>query len=210
MKRSILLAPLLLASPVLAADPIRIAPTLTTPAPVHDNWTGFYAGVNAGFGWGASDMTLAGAPIPTLNGINGILGGAQVGYNIQLGTIVLGAEADIQAAHLARPLRAQTVTMQYFGTMRARLGVDLEGFMPYVTGGIAAAGGHIDPPASSRFHSGWTAGAGLEAKVSDNLSLKAEYLHFELGEQVYYPHFGNNVAANLRADIVRAGVNFHF
>ena len=66
-------------------------------------WTGFYAGVNAGWGWRDSNeqaVILGGAVPGTLffpgNGDGGFIGGGQIGYNWQFGSFVVGAETDIQ------------------------------------------------------------------------------------------------------------------
>lgn len=85
-------------------------------APVYD-WSGFYAGVNAGWGWGDIDstdnsMTTSGAlvgitpgafdPPATFPGsdrsdkADGLLGGVQAGYNYQLNQWVVGIEGDYQ------------------------------------------------------------------------------------------------------------------
>src|SRR3712207_5140617 len=83
-----------------AADlPIRAAPPapIIAAAPVF-TWTGFYVGVNAGWGWRDDDdetVVLTGPGIPgglvgTLNFGNGndgnFLGGGQIGYNYQIGS----------------------------------------------------------------------------------------------------------------------------
>jgi outer membrane immunogenic protein len=76
------------------------------------SWTGFYVGANAGYGWSSGDGTIAfGGPSgPTSGYGDGILGGAQLGYNWQLGAFVLGAEADfrpvpVTAASAVTPVR---------------------------------------------------------------------------------------------------------
>src|SRR5690554_2820292 len=90
---------MLMAAPALAADPIR--PTPVPVAPIVDSssvWDGFYAGVNAGYGWGRGEVTWLGA---TGSGdINGWLGGGQVGYNFASGGVVFGVETDIQMANI--------------------------------------------------------------------------------------------------------------
>ncbi len=105
----------------LAADlPSRKAAPLLPPPPPPPMWTGFYAGLNAGYGFGtngdfssqniafASENARVGQVTDTgptaMSGSrglsqNGFLGGAQIGYNYQWGTnIVLGIEADIQGS----------------------------------------------------------------------------------------------------------------
>lgn len=76
-----------------------------TPAPI---WTGFYAGLNLGGGWGANSGTANTWNTDYYNGgitnliapnnvSGGVLGGGQIGYNHQLSPLfVVGAEADIQ------------------------------------------------------------------------------------------------------------------
>jgi outer membrane immunogenic protein len=64
---------------------------------------------------------------------------------------------------------------------------------------------------------GWTAGAGTEWKVTNNVSVKAEYLHVDLGtstvrtlDPVNFPaNFFDYKFKNVE-DIARAGVNYKF
>ena len=89
-----------------AADLAVKAPSYISPAPI-SSWTGFYAGVHAGAGWGTTETTLdsivvAGAPLVTGLGIpiaqnsrSGFLGGGQIGYNFQSGWLVYGVQGDI-------------------------------------------------------------------------------------------------------------------
>jgi len=66
-----------------AADlPVRAAP----PAPIIAavpvfTWTGFYVGVNAGYGWNANDSITVGGVRFDLDDEGGFVGGAQAGYN---------------------------------------------------------------------------------------------------------------------------------
>jgi outer membrane immunogenic protein len=108
------------ASSAFAADlPSRKAPVYAPPPPM---WTGFYAGLNAGYNFGTNPnvgvqniappwtFTDTGTAIVpgnaafALSGLasntqSGFIGGGQVGYNYQYGSnILLGLEADIQGA----------------------------------------------------------------------------------------------------------------
>src|SRR6478672_5976190 len=56
------------------------------------NWTGFYAGINAGYGFGTSDWSLL--PGSHIKPKGAMLGGT-VGYNWQAGAIVYGLEGDL-------------------------------------------------------------------------------------------------------------------
>ena len=90
------------------------APLPPPPAPLY-NWTGFYAGLNAGFHWGRncvntvtttvfSVIEVVGSAIAsqgtgsTCPDDNGFIGGGQVGYNWQFTNWVIGLETDIQGA----------------------------------------------------------------------------------------------------------------
>jgi outer membrane immunogenic protein len=96
-----------------AAD-IAVKAPPPAPAPVY-NWTGWYAGVNAGasFGRAKTDFnvapvalaaSIASITVPGFGGSDtespsGFMGGGQIGYNWQLSPIwVAGLEADFQGA----------------------------------------------------------------------------------------------------------------
>jgi outer membrane immunogenic protein len=162
-----------------AADlPMRAAPPAPFIAAPIFTWTGFYAGVNAGWGWRDDDqetVVLTGPGIPaglvgTLqfdddNG--GFTGGGQIGYNYQIGSFVIGAEADIQwvdtgdqdvvfvegigNAGLFVPGEFEN-SADWFGTVRLRAGVAFDRVLVYATGGLAY----------TEDNTGWTAGGGVE------------------------------------------------
>lgn len=199
-----------------AADAIGTAPSYGPYAPSFgapsSGFGGFYAGGNAGYSRGEYAQDGAAA-----QNIEGFLGGAQAGYNADLGGLVVGVEGDYQ---LSGARQSETtvggdelsVGINHFGTVRGRAGFDVGGIMPYVTGGIAfgdvgykletAAGPTIS---ESEYGWGWAAGAGIEAMAANNLSLKAEYLYVGFGELELT---GGNVDAS--AHTARAGINFHF
>ncbi len=91
---------LLAASSAFAADLPRRTPPTDYYAPVAVpgfSWTGLYAGLNVGAGFGSfsqgSDQ-LFGKP-------TGVLGGVTLGYNQQIApNFVLGAEADVDATNI--------------------------------------------------------------------------------------------------------------
>lgn len=205
---------ILSAAAVHAADLVYIPPSVTSPVSVAD-WSGFYMGFNAGFG--QAELSDNGTSLG-FDSIRGVTGGVQIGHNIQLGSAVVGVEADLQAGHMSQSAGG-TYKLQGFGTVRGRLGMPVgDRFMPYITGGIAVGVGTFEiPPVwpyeSTRVHAGWTAGAGVEAKLTDSVSLKAEYLNINLGPEVYYynPSPGStNVGPSISAHIVRAGFNYRF
>jgi outer membrane immunogenic protein len=132
-----------------AADLAVKAPYYKAPAiaSVYD-WTGFYLGVNAGVGLGrdrTQRFDAASADSLYLSPL-GAIGGGQIGYNWQtnsfLGPLVLGVEADIQGADMTDN-RTDVRGVQYgqkldwFGTVRGRIGLVTGPTLSYVTAGYA-------------------------------------------------------------------------
>lgn len=152
-----------------AAD-LAAVPYNKTPAyivPVYD-WSGAYAGVNVGYGWGrsADTSTLAVPPLFTdtaTSKMNSVSGGAQIGYNLQMQSWLVGLEGDIQAtgqssSHsytCAAGACASTVTLlgpipgpavavtetqriDFYGTVRGRVGLAIvPTVLLYGTAGLA-------------------------------------------------------------------------
>ena len=127
------------------------------------NWTGFYAGLNAGYGWGhmtTSGFTTTPNPVgifpspPTVSPDGkGFLGGIQAGYNHQIGRVVIGVEADYTFSGIrgtgsgtlpfaggAPGYHLTTVTQEipWFATVRGRLGISsTERFLLIASAGVA-------------------------------------------------------------------------
>jgi outer membrane immunogenic protein len=121
------------------------------------SWTGFYAGVNGGYGVGRGPSGLTNflnPPPGTLQIADswyfdpaGALGGVQAGYNYQIDHWVIGVEADIQATDQKDSVcRLCTAAIGYtnveqkipwFGTMRGRIGWAAGPIFSYFTGGWA-------------------------------------------------------------------------
>lgn len=201
------------ASPLSAADPMGSTTPYTPYGPFSPSqgFGGFYAGGNLGYGGGEYAPDNAAA-----SDIEGFLGGAQAGYNADLGGLVIGVEGDYQLSGVKFEETVAgdnvRVGINHFGTVRGRAGVDLGGIMPYATGGIAFGDvGYeretLAGPTISDSEYGWgiAAGAGIEALAANNLSLKAEYLYVGFGGL----DFGGT-SVDAHAHTARAGINFHF
>jgi outer membrane immunogenic protein len=147
-------ASLAISSHSSAAD-LPNAPTYKAPVAVAAvyNWTGFYVGGNAGYGWGNQDpLELFSNRFDrqSINISGGMIGGT-VGAQIQQGYVVLGLEGDLAWADIAgssviRPSIlgiGQGITLNTtskisaFGTARARVGVAMNNVLLYATGGGA-------------------------------------------------------------------------
>jgi len=124
-----------------------------TAPPGAINWTGAYAGLNAGYGWGQrSPLDLISTRFDTTNfTVDGGFVGGTAGGQVQQGYIVLGAEADIDWANIRgsgrivptiagapTPLTLHIATKtNALATARIRLGVAMDNWLVYGTGGAA-------------------------------------------------------------------------
>lgn len=184
------------------AAPVYMPPAFT--------WTGFYVGANAGYGWGNVNAN----GFANVGDLDGFVGGGQIGYNYQMGQFVLGLEADLQAADLSsgNNLGLVRVKTDYFGTVRARVGVAFDRFMPYITGGWAYGNVKTSIPAlafsSDRSHTGgYAVGGGLEYAITNNLIAGVEYLYVDLGEKSIL-NTGTKVGTDF--SVVRARLSYKF
>ena len=194
-------------APAMAADMAARAPYVKAPPPVaYTNWTGFYIG---GFGGYASENSGN----PKMEG--GFVGGT-IGYNWQAGNIVYGLEADGGWADVDASITTLGTTVKSktdaLGTVRGRFGFAVDKVLFYGTGGYAWIDNKITASAlgitasQSNFHSGWTVGAGIEAFIAPQWSIKGEYLYRSLGSENY---FGVR-SGDLNLHSVQFGVNYHF
>jgi outer membrane immunogenic protein len=196
-----------LASGAMAADlPSRRAPAPIIAAVPVFTWTGFYVGVNAGYGWNTNDSITVGGVRFDLDDEGGFVGGAQAGYNYQIGSFVVGLEGDIQYADFGGDDRFDFDNdgiadddfnnSDWFGTVRARAGVAFDRALIYATGGFAFADDAT----------GWTVGGGLEYAFTNNLSAKVEGLYVNLDQDDNFLGIDNDAEFG----VVRAGLNFRF
>ena len=230
MKRTLLAGVGLLAvavatQPAFAADMPRPVTKASVPvaAPLF-NWSGFYVGATAGWGWGNSRICNESNDecSPEFD-VDGFIAGGTVGYNWQMGSAwVAGLEADISYSDIRGIDRDQVVfgcgagcrtELEWFGTARVRLGPAFDRFLPYVTGGLAF--GAIDATSSGlsggSTRTGWTVGAGAEFAFAPNWSAKLEYLYVDLGSFIFVSTEGNTLSTNEgRFHVVRVGLNYQF
>lgn len=196
----------------------------TSPA----NWSGLYAGLNAGVGLGDEKNIDerarteggvgggggsfigagggggggGGAAVVTLEDAAGVLGGAHIGYNWQMGSTVIGVEAD--GAFVDDSLG------DYLASARLRLGYAFDQFLVYGTAGVAftrdsrsslavtAGGDGGDAPffgvpgaggtqgtiiedEEESSNVGFVVGAGMEVKLSETVSFGMEGLYYGFG-----------------------------
>jgi outer membrane immunogenic protein len=204
-----------MALPSFAADfpGVAKAPSYASPW----NWTGFYVGINGGYAWGTSNWTnpATGATTGDFN-LTGALVGGTIGYNLQTGLWVWGAEADIDASWIKGT--DATVCCQtkndWLATARGRVGYAFDHWLPFLTGGMAFGDIKMTPvgfPSETTTKIGWTVGGGLEYAFQGPWSAKVEYLYADLGKgSCSVATCGAATDVTFKTSIVRAGVNYHF
>jgi len=231
MKKSVLagaVAAGLLSTTAFAADlPSRtMAPAAPVAYVAPFTWTGFYVGLNAGYGWsGGTDVTVTGGGATTLfsgGDEGGFTGGAQAGYNFQTGAIVFGLETDIQYADFGggrtfAPSLVTTDSGSYWGSVRGRLGFAADRALFYVTGGLAYGDIGESVFGNNDVRAGWTLGGGVEYAFTNNWTAKVEglYVNIDRGNKAgAITTNGIVYTATQSSDsafgVVRAGLNYKF
>ncbi|MGB6285159.1 MAG: outer membrane beta-barrel protein, partial [Xanthobacteraceae bacterium] len=196
-----------------------------SPAAVSDryNWSGFYLGLNAGGAFGINTVSASPGGGSASVKEPGFLGGAQVGANYQTGPVVWGFEADYDASTQNKSLPAGILTgstsqMPWLATLRGRFGIAFDRYLVYATAGGAA--GELrsiaNIPAGTTnttvTYGTWTAGAGLEYGITDNLSARVEYLYLDKGH-IATGAIGppaTTITSRVQDNLVRAGLNYRF
>src|SRR5947209_17833374 len=250
--RGFALAALVAASPAMAAD---LAPTYkAAPAVMTFNWTGFYVGLNGGGGMASADHLDPDHDFAANTRFQQAFGtvGAQAGYNYQIGSSVIGLEGDYNWVGLDKTKlfsladgTGSTANFKFseFATLRARGGLALDRTLLYVTAGVAFAHiqntdafnafdnqGRPQTPFSIASEDKWKAGlavgAGVEFALSQNWSVKGEYLYmmFQDSDASFLLRDGtrscfSNTPGNLfncrmnfteSAQLARLGVNYRW
>ena len=220
MRRQILLASvgaIAIAGSAFAADlPHRGPPPVYLPPPPIFTWSGLYMGGQIGYAWASDtanfttldpDRTFFSADTSP----QGVIGGAHVGYNLQIAQWVVGLEGSVDGTSLSKsvflaggpgfldpdhPDLAVGSRAEVQGSIRARLGFAFDRVLLYATGGAAFAGVKNDYALSrtislsegiSKTRSGWTVGGGLAYAVTNNWSIRAEYRYSDFGSYNDYP-----------------------
>lgn len=247
------------AGSVHAADlPSKTQPPVFTPPPAPEfTWTGFYLGVNAGYGVDhfafPYNISVPGLHVVEHRGgitARGAVVGGQIGFNYQFRSDIFGLPvtnvvAGVEIDSSWSGIRGQTSVneapvgefgtavfgskFENFGTLRGRVGYALGRFLPYFTAGLTY--GTMDTYYSVAtnapfFRSGSSTatrtgiaprvgvvGIGLEYALTNNLTVKAEYLYDFINAR-YTTQLINGFAVDFGTrtmyHIGRVGLNYKF
>jgi outer membrane immunogenic protein len=220
----------------LAARTYPKAPPAPYVSPVYD-WTGFYIGINGGWGNANNFWTLqtpaGNFPEGGTNGNGGTVGG-QIGYRWQTGPAVFGLEAQGNWANLTAQHTSIAAAnagfdnysnLDAFGLFTGQIGYAWNTVLLYAKGGaavtdskyndvITGTGALVATSSDTRW--GGVVGAGLEYAFAPNWSAAIEYDHLFMGNNT------NNLTATAGAglfatdsisqnvDLVTVRVNYKF
>jgi opacity protein-like surface antigen len=223
--------------------PAKAPPLAAAPM----NWTGFYLGGHLGGGVSNDRWSDPFGSSPGTNGATNVagfgdtihatgpLGGGEIGANLQLGPLVVGVQADADAAHL----RGENTCFSGLGgidcqrsinlleTVTGRIGYAWNRSLAYLKGGGAQAsdtytlngntnGALALGNASTRLTvRGWTVGGGVEYALTDHWTALAEYDHVDLRNTIVpFPTLAvinaQTISVRQTIDLFKLGVNYKF
>ena len=209
-----------------AADLIIDTPISDVAVAGYD-WSGFYAGIFAGYGGGRGINTVSGTGAVSTVDVRGGLLGATVGANAQFDTFVLGLEGDVSwngqsgsAVCGGAPGFQCDGRLDWASSAKVRGGVALDRLLVFGTLSVAAGGinATISPTPIGTTGNyagtiwGWTVGGGVEYAVTEAISVKAEYAYTDFRNTT--APFGSVASTpsdiDLNTHVAKIGVNFHF
>jgi outer membrane immunogenic protein len=119
-----------------------------------------------------------------------LIGGVQIGSNLQYESFVYGIEADFQYANVGTSINwglygrlglGSGSSAGYFGTVRGRAGYAIDRTLLFLTGGLAYGGLNKSPlGGNSTSNIGYAFGGGVEYAFTQNWTVKAEALYLSL------------------------------
>lgn len=190
MKKALLISALLASvapAAAYAADAIDAVPA--APEAVEQvvpvGWDGAYIGVMGGGEWLRSHLDTGAADYTRTNG-SGIVGGF-TGYNMQFSNnVVAGIEGDFSYNWNGGSVNGTDYGTDLQGSVRARVGYAMDNALIYGAAGWTIARGYVDPPNSGEGNkalNGYTVGAGVDYKFTDNMFARAEYRFNDFGSR---------------------------
>lgn len=121
---------------------------------------------------------------PGAGASDGFFYGGQLGYDVALGAVVVGAEADLGGSTATGRVGAVRSEQGLFATAAVRAGVTVgSNLLPFIRAGYAYHEVKRDG-ASDLSSSGYTVGAGLDYAVGERVFLRGEYRYSDYGDRL--------------------------
>ncbi len=191
------------------------------------NWTGFYAGAFVGTVFGTNKFEERSVTAKANSGTwENTPAGVNLGYNFEITrNIIIGAEADYTFNKIkADGSNSATfncagicrATVDNFATVRARVGLDFGKLLAFGTVGYGRGKARGSFPnfagaaGGSNTLSGVVWGFGLEYLITNNLSIKGEYLNTDLGRLELPTACSTNCFTDINFQTARIGLNYRF
>lgn len=194
-----------------AADAIYQAPEAPAATESYSepagNWSGAYVGGGITYDMGKFTGSNDGRDA---DGIGGTVYG---GYNMQSGSIVYGAEADLSYAGEDGSAGAGLKgTQGVNGSVRGRVGYDLNPFLVYGTAGVAVANHELEGNGTNdeKLAAGYTVGAGVETFVTDNITARVEYRYSDYQKRDFDLGTGAAISKGFDDHSVKVGMGVKF
>jgi outer membrane immunogenic protein len=217
---------------VASADGYSLKDSRPTASP--HSWTGLHVGANiGGLFEGEADTNTSSvfnnAPF-AFDNLSAFAGGGQIGYDVQMQRWVVGVEADFQWLDLdERAVGSAAIAgdsvdgkLNWFGTVRGRLGYSYGDWMPYITGGLLYGEFEarynlpgvfgLAPTWERETNVGWTIGGGVEIALHEGWSIRGEYLYLRFPERdITIPNTLNSTYEfDFEAHYARTALSYRF
>lgn len=173
-------ADVVIEEPPAPAVPLEVAPVAS--------WAGPYVGLYGGYGFGGSSESAV-SDLET----DGFLGGAFLGWNGQNGAFVYGIEGDFGYSDVSGFNGTEASRNGLEGSLRGRLGYAVtDRVLLYGTAGGAATQVTYHTPGvkDENTQFGWTAGAGVDAMLTDRVFGRLEYRYSDYGSDTFDSAYG--------------------
>jgi outer membrane immunogenic protein len=167
-------------------------------------------------GWGGAyvggDLGMSSRKLNPFSGDKGLVLGVHGGYNMDLDSGVVGGE--VEASHLGNvEIRVPGGKIKEQGRVaaKAKAGVGFGQTLVYGTGGVALTsfGDKSGTTGPDGWKPGWVLGAGVEQKLTDNLSARVEY-NYTQTNNVRSTTGGVSSRSDVKDQVLKAGVNYRF
>lgn len=191
-------------------------------------FNGLFFGLHGGYSWQDANGVFDNVDNPTsLSGLdlNGGIVGAQLSYNVQSGWFLVGVEGDA-TAHLEDNSVISPTGIQlssdssYLASIRGRVGVVINNWLLFASGGVGFVDTNfteITPNQTfvgkiSKRETGAVYGGGVEWAFIEGVTLRGEYLHYDVGDRFSIPSSFNSADAGdyvsfSDIDVARAALN---
>jgi outer membrane immunogenic protein len=143
---------------------------------------------------------------------SGPAGGAHVGYNFQAAHIVGGVEADVMFGQIKTgSLGFASFSQNNLASTRVKGGYAFGDILGYGTVGWGFSSAHYEDPsgATTKTIRGAVFGAGAEYALTRTVSVRAEYLRYEFGNNTYATPFSSKPIYT-DTNLFRVGASVHF